>query len=182
MATKTLMSLDEFLKLPEAEEDGTHYELDEGELILLSPSGFNHGFYTVRIGAYLDRILDPNKFTVASGEVGIILSDATKKIGVRGADVAVLARPANEPGTDEFVREPFAVAIEIVSKDASSEYIERKTYQYLQGGVQEVWLVYPSSKRVHVHRQNGMTIYNRQDFFECLPLGVDIEAERFFTR
>ena len=30
MAAKTTISLEEFLKLPEAGDDGTHYELDEG--------------------------------------------------------------------------------------------------------------------------------------------------------
>jgi Putative restriction endonuclease len=39
MVAKTTISLDEFLKLPDFEEDGTHYELDEGKLITLSPSG-----------------------------------------------------------------------------------------------------------------------------------------------
>jgi hypothetical protein len=39
MAAKTTLSLEEFLKLPEAGDDGTHYELDEGErLITLTPA------------------------------------------------------------------------------------------------------------------------------------------------
>ncbi|MBV9406166.1 MAG: Uma2 family endonuclease, partial [Acidobacteriaceae bacterium] len=43
MAARTILSLEEFLKLPEHEEDGTHYELDEGQLIVLPPPRTQHG-------------------------------------------------------------------------------------------------------------------------------------------
>jgi Uma2 family endonuclease len=42
MATQTALTLDQFLTLPET-EDGTHYELSEGELITLPPLGYRHG-------------------------------------------------------------------------------------------------------------------------------------------
>ena len=86
MAAKTTISLEEFLKLPEAEDDGTHYELDEGELITLSPGGTNHSILIASITMYLGQILDRSKYVVLSGEAGVILSDEPGKATVRGAD------------------------------------------------------------------------------------------------
>ena len=89
MATKTTLSLQEFLRLPREQPDGAHYELDEGELIRLSPAGRTHAAIVIRIASYLDALLDPTQFTVLGGEAGVILSDVDDRGIVRGADVAV---------------------------------------------------------------------------------------------
>src|SRR5271157_6225221 len=106
MAAKTTISLEEFLKLPEAVDDGTHYELDEGELITLSTGGAVNSKLAAIITVYLSQILDPLRFDVLTGEPGVILSDEPDKSTVRGADVAVLpARPLEEL-PEGFTREP----------------------------------------------------------------------------
>ena len=64
MAAGATLSLEDFLKLPEYEEDGTRYELDEGCLIALPPPGKQHGILMLRIGAYLEQVLDPPRFAV----------------------------------------------------------------------------------------------------------------------
>jgi Uma2 family endonuclease len=70
MAVKTSIGFQEFLQLPSETADGLHYELDEGELVSLSPSVRTHGVIVSRISAYLLSVLDPARFTVASGELG----------------------------------------------------------------------------------------------------------------
>jgi Uma2 family endonuclease len=176
MAAKTTISLEEFLKLPEAEDDGTHYELDEGELITLSPGGTNHSILIASITMYLGQILDRSKYVVLSGEAGVILSDEPGKATVRGADVAVLPRRPKYP--EGFTREPFVVAIEIISKSNDPIDIERKKNQYLGGGVQEVWLVYPRAGTIQVSRGSTAQVYSTGEKFESV-LGVTIDTSKF---
>lgn len=178
MAAKTTISLEEFLKLPEAEDDGTHYELDEGELITLSPGGTNHSILIASITMYLGQILDRAKYVVLTGEAGVILSDEPEKATVRGADVAVLPRRPKYP--EGFTREPFLVAIEIISKSNDPIDIERKKNQYLAGGVKEVWLVYPKASTIHVYRRGNAQVYARGETFES-DLGVVVDTGKFFS-
>src|SRR5277367_891192 len=171
MAARTTISLEEFLRLPETEADGTHYELDEGELITLSPGGALNSKLAANITIYLSQILDPLRFDVLTGEVGVILNERTDKPTVRGADVAILpARPLEEL-PEGFTREPFVVAVEVISKSNDPIDIERKKNQYLAGGVQEVWLVYPKANTINVYSGSTGQVHTRGETFESV-LGV----------
>ncbi|MGA7410869.1 MAG: Uma2 family endonuclease [Bryobacteraceae bacterium] len=175
MAAKTTISLEEFLKLPEAEDDGTHYELDEGELITLSPGGAVNSILAANITVYLCQILDGARYAVLTGEPGVILSDKPERATVRGADVAVLpARPLEE-FPEGFTREPFLLAVEIISKSNDPIDIERKKNQYLAAGVREVWLVYPKAGTIHVYRGSTAQVYTQGETFES-ALGVVIDT------
>jgi Uma2 family endonuclease len=183
MAAKTALSLEQFLCLPDFEEDGTHYELDEGELIKLSPTGTPHGVLVIRIGAYLQSILDPKHFTVVGGEVGFILNENPERPIVRGADVAVINTPSDGRFAEGMSREPAVVVVEIVSPSNEAEYIERKTKQYLRSAVKEVWVVYPKAETVYVYRadaQPSVAQYRRGDRFPCC-FDLAIDTERFFS-
>jgi Uma2 family endonuclease len=46
------------------------------------------------------------------------------------------------------------LVVEVVSKNDTGNEILDKINQYLQVGVQLIWIVYPSRKQVFVHRQN----------------------------
>lgn len=179
MAAKTTISLDEFVKLPSETAHGVHFELDEGELIRLSPAGKTHAAVVLRTGSYLDRIL-PDRFTVLVGEAGIILDSSSTTPTVRGADVAVVE---NEPLDDAYARKPFVIAVEVISRNHDAEDLERKTHQYLAAGVQEVWLIYPSTGSTYVHEMNGTaTRYARGASFYSSALAVTVDSERFFSR
>lgn len=178
------MSLAEFLKLPAYEPDGTHYELDEGELITLSPNARPHGFLMARITAYLDRIVDPKRFSVVCGDVGYILKDREDRATVRGADVSVEAVPAdNQDVPKGFQHNAPLVAIEIISESNTRRDIQRKVAQYLGAGGQEVWLIYPDTEETHVFRtgqQKPETYPRGQSFPSCL--GLQVNTDKLFSR
>ena len=56
MAVKALLTLEEFARLPD--DDGFKYELDEGELITMSPPNVRHGWLQLRIAHILQAYLD----------------------------------------------------------------------------------------------------------------------------
>jgi Uma2 family endonuclease len=180
MAAKTTMSIDEFLKLPPETAQGVHYELDEGELIRLSPSGKTHAAIVLRVGSYLDQLLPADRFTVLVGEAGIILDSSSSTPTIRGADVAVVE---NDTLDDTYARKPFVIAVEVVSRNHDAEDLERKTHQYLAAGVKEVWLIYPSTGSIYVHQIDGTAArYARGASFHSPALAATVDSERFFSR
>jgi Uma2 family endonuclease len=163
MAAKTLLSLEEFLKLPDFEEDGTHYELDEGEVITLSPSGGSHARQVDRIYRYLIKHLPENRYDILPGEVGFILGHDPKPT-VRGADLAVIYH--RDDYADGMLREPALLIVEVVSPSNTPDDIERKRIQYLEFGIPEVWVVYQKAKTVHVFiASEAARRENRQESF-----------------
>ncbi len=60
MATQTALTLDQFLALPET-EDGTHYELSEGDWITFPPPGYRHGVIMMNVAGILGVRLDRKK-------------------------------------------------------------------------------------------------------------------------
>jgi hypothetical protein len=78
--------------LPDREADGTHYELTEGDLISLSPSGYRHSLIVANITILLGEALDRKKLVVAGGEAGFVLNATPETATVRAADVAVSRR------------------------------------------------------------------------------------------
>ena len=73
MATSAkLMSADELLEMS---DDGSRYELIEGELVELVPSGAAHGFVASNAGATLREFVRPRRLgAVFAAETGFVIS------------------------------------------------------------------------------------------------------------
>lgn len=177
-AEPVTMTLEAFLQFSEQHEDGNHYELDEGELITLSPTGYPHARRIMVIGSYLFRRLDQNVYDVIGGEAGIILA-LDPKPTVRGMDIAVLRRPEQRP--QGMVREAPLLIVEVVSPSNTSVDLERKRKQYQDFGVPEIWFVYEETQSIYVYRQETHKIFRCEppDTFES-SLGFTIETKELF--
>ena len=88
---RTTLTLDEFLALPEHDEDGNLFELSEGKLLKVSPTGYPHARRIIEIGMVLGEKLDRKKYDVIGGEAGIIMA-GDPKATVRGMDLAVVPK------------------------------------------------------------------------------------------
>jgi Uma2 family endonuclease len=151
MATRTTLTLDEFLELPER-EDGTNYELSHGELITLPPPGYRHGALVMRIGAALLHSLDPKEYSVTGADSGFLLDPDPEAATVRGADVAVNRRDdvgENLP-TGWFAGAPM-LAVEVVSPSNMAKDMQLKVKEHLEAGSLEVWLVYPDTRTIYIY-------------------------------
>lgn len=152
MATKTVLSLDQFRAFPDQEEDGTRYELSEGELVKLPPAGFRHGALIMRIGSLLYTALTGNEYIIVAGDTGFLLDSNPEGATVRGADIAVNRR--DSAGGDlpvGWFPGPPLLAIEVVSPGNTARDLQLKVKQYLHAGTLEVWLVYPDTKTIYVY-------------------------------
>ena len=151
MATRTTLTLDQFAALPER-QDGTHYELSQGELITLPPPGYRHGVLIMRIGGAIQNALDPKEYIVAAGDTGFVLDPDPEAPTVRGADIAVHRR--SDLGGDIpkgwFPGAPM-LAVEVVSPGNTAADMQLKVQQYLEAGALEIWLVYPDTRTAYVY-------------------------------
>jgi len=147
-------SADDLLRMTPDEEDH-HYELDEGELILVAPTGPLHGSIESRMDRRLGTFVESNKLgEVLCGDVGFKLGDYT----VRAPDVAFLIR-------DRLQRTPFPkdgfydgapdLAVEVLSPGDSAGEVLRKAGRFIEAGTRLVWIVDPRRRTVTICRSNG---------------------------
>ena len=87
MMMKTLLSIDEFERLPEPEQGGG-YELDEGEPVYVSPNSFEQGKIIYRIYALLKEWAQTNNRGLIAADSWIELAPGV----VRAPDVAYIPR------------------------------------------------------------------------------------------
>jgi Uma2 family endonuclease len=138
-----------------SDDDSTWYELDEGELVEISPGGDKHGL----VGAWLLHLIisfvvanDLGEVTTA--ETGFVLrtDPETGRDTVRAPDVGFIAKARLKPLTGRFYRLAPDFAAEVVPPTDRARDIRRKVNQYLRNGTLLVWVVYPDEKFVDVYQ------------------------------
>jgi Uma2 family endonuclease len=151
MATKTLMTIQQFEAL--SEKEGVRYELDAGALIsvLASPSLF-HNMIRDRLGMKLYSFVDERKLGLVSWETDFQLSETT----VRIPDLSFI-RAERLEGWDprERLRGAPDLAIEIASPSDTPDDLVRKAQQYLSAGARAVWVLYPEARLAYLYRPGG---------------------------
>ncbi len=127
-------------------------ELVRGELIMMSPAGFEH----CRIAANLTAALVP---FVRRGGLGVVLgTEGGFVIGhdpdtVRAPDVAfVSAARVPEKTVLGFFRGAPDLAVEVVSPNDRASDVLLKVLDWLRAGCRMVWVVDPQTRTVSVHR------------------------------
>jgi Uma2 family endonuclease len=181
MATRTTLTLDQFRELPER-EDGTNYELSQGELITLPPPGYRHGALMARIGALLLNSLDPKEYVVVAGDAGFLLDSNPEAATVRGADVAVNRRADIGENLPQgwFPGAPL-LAIEVVSASNTAKDMQLKVKQYLEAGALEAWLVYPDTQTIYIYsaERREPQVFEAGDTFNSV-VGQTFRVEDLF--
>ena len=153
--TETLpevLTLEEFERLEDP--PGYRLELVGGALVREPQPGALHGLVAMNVLRALDAHCRAHRSGMAFVEVGYAL-DARGL--VRRPDVSFLL-PAHLPEGDfpEGVwRRPPDLAVEVVSPTNAAAEIEQKVAEYLAAGSAEVWVVYPRTRTVVVHRADG---------------------------
>ena len=149
----TQVSADELASL---EGDGYRYDLLNGDLIRVSPAGFEHGRLAARIGARLVVFLDshPELGVAVGAETGFRV--ARDPDTVLGPDAAVVRRERLPPSADQagYLNLAPDLAVEIVSPTDRWTTVTGKVDAYLAAGTRLVWVVEPSQRTVRVYAVN----------------------------
>ena len=142
MATKTLLTVEEYTALDERE--GMRYELSEGELVLTPSASLFHN--EIRDEFYIHL-----RTFVRTHKLGLVTSETDMQLGgdvVRRPDVAFFRADRLRDINPHKVPVPLApdLAIEFVSENDRAYDLNLKVSQYLAAGAQAVWLFYPKTQ------------------------------------
>jgi Uma2 family endonuclease len=135
-----------------APPDDKRYEIWEGELIEMSPSGRQHSVIAMRIGSRMQLFVEQHDLGDVSGaDGGYVISRDPDTLLVPDIAYVKPGRLSTDEG-EGFALIPPDLAVEVVSpSDRMSEVLE-KVNIYLAAGVQMVWVVLPRQRMVSVHR------------------------------
>lgn len=184
MSTVTrLMTAEEFLVMP---DDGFRYELIEGELKQMSPAGRRHGKHAARALRVLGNHVEENDLgDVFAAETGFVLKRNPDL--VRAPDVAFVRKERVEEVGDAEGFFPGApdLAIEVVSPGDTAFEVEDKVETWLKYGTRAVWVLYPKTRSVNVHRSRNqvrrLTGDDTLDGEDVVP-GFICPVEKLFDR
>lgn len=180
MAVQAALTPDDLLTLPKP-QDGKHYELSRGELIVVGNAGARHERVKRQILKLLFAYEAQNPIGQVFSESQFTLADG----GARIPDVAFVgnAKLAGLPDADIAI--PFApdLAIEIISGSETAAGAESKIQEYLASGVQEAWQIYPNERRVRVRTRDEIRDYSGNESLETPVLpGFHLRVNDLFNR
>ena len=144
-----LADLPWLLQLPEY-ADG-RFELIEGEVVAMVPTGLSHGRQSNRIGRFLDEYAERTGLGIVTADTGYFAADDDETL--LGPDVALIRMERlDDPDSQQFVPAMPDLAVEVKSPNDSYAATRRKADLYLRRGSRLVWLVYPDRLSVEVCR------------------------------
>ena len=148
----TLLTGDDLLRMS---DDGWQYELRAGELIRMSPPGYEHSDIGTELAARLRPYARQRKLGLVVMEAGFRLSADPDT--VRAPDVSFVRQDRLPQGRRPRGYFPGApdLAVEIASPSDSAEDINEKIAEYLHAGSQLVVVLYPRTRQVGLYRPDA---------------------------
>ncbi len=132
-------------------DDGFRYEVYRGVLIRMPGTGIQHGLICQFIGRILEAYwrAKGERYRVAQN-VGFDFTfpGDPKQSTMLVPDVAVTA--TNTPPDPGIGKDPPLIAVEVASPSETRAELTAKAQFYLNGGVAEVWVVWPKTRTIDV--------------------------------
>jgi Uma2 family endonuclease len=154
MATiETITTADQLLTTPGL----GRCELVRGELMVMSPAGFEHGQIIGEMTAALVAFVKQHQLGMVMGaETGFQIGHNPDT--VRAPDVAFVRSDRVPPAPVRgFFQGPPDLAVEVVSPGDRVGEVAAKVQQWLDAGCSLVWVVDPQVRTVAVYRSRGST-------------------------
>jgi Uma2 family endonuclease len=146
-------------------------ELVRGELVMMSPAFFNHGWIVTKIDTTLASFVYSHRLgVVVSGEAGFLIEKNPDT--VRVPDVAFIRSERMPPeGVPKFFPGAPDLAVEVLSPSDRPAEISAKMQDWLRAGCLLVWLVDPRTRTVTVHcRDTEPKTFSETDTLDCPDL------------
>ena len=145
--TQKLLTAEEFFYHPLS----ASCELVRGRIVSVSPSSYEHGIVTLKLGRLIGNFVAEHHLgDVLGAETGFTIHEDPDT--VRAPDIAFVAgarRPADSQG---FVHLAPDLAVEVASPHDQADEIQAKVEEFLTAGTKMVWVVYPKTRSVAVYR------------------------------
>ncbi len=159
---ETLISAAAFRLLPDAPGK---QELLEGELILLPPAKLSHSKIARALLRLLTAVLEESRVQIEAGY------QITPETWLQ-PDVSVTW--PDQPVRNDYLQGSPMIAIEIVSCGNTADEIDRKIAAYLRYGAAEVWIVYPRTRSLIVHKSGTVAKMTATYISDLVPAAVNV--------
>ena len=194
IAPEILLSFDEFTR----DYLGKRYEYVDGKpqpmgeeivgengVISVSPATGLHGLITNFVAFQLTGFVTANRLGYVFGaETGFIMNRETTEM--RAADVAFYSqeRITSPDQLKGWLPFPPDLAVEVISEHDRAADIQRKARSYIVNGTRLLWLFYPDTREIEIHRPDApiytVGIDDILDGEDVLP-GFSVEVKRIFS-
>jgi Uma2 family endonuclease len=125
------------------------WELVEGELHMMTPAGPEHGLVAYRVSRILDRWVYPRRLgELFAAETGFLIHRNPDTL--LAPDVPFVRADRLDRARGAYFDGPPDLAVEVISPSESKQDAMDKARQWLDGGTQAVWLVWPRERQVTV--------------------------------
>lgn len=150
-AKPVLMTAEELSRVP---EDGWSYELVEGRLVRMSPTGGKHGRVVMALLRAVDRFVEEQRLgEVFPAETGFWISSDGGPDTVLAPDLAFVgAHKEADSEAEGYPRLAPDLVAEIASPSQGRAELAAKAQRWLGAGVRLVWIVLPKTETIEVWR------------------------------
>lgn len=156
-AEPVLFTAEDLAAMP---DDAWHYELVQGRLVRMSPSGLRHAEIGIELTTALHTFVRENQLGLAIGaETGFQLNVPDEPDTVLAPDAAFIAADRVPPPDSHdrigFPRLAPDLVVEVASPSQHRPEMATKAKLWLASGVRLVWIVWPSRRQVDVWEHDG---------------------------
>lgn len=174
MGARTLLSFEQFEQFP---DDGKKHELLQGEHIILPPPKLRH----TKIQQKLSDALRPYVHEHRLGEVNIEAGFKLSSDNWLQPDVSfVRAGQIERADPDGYYEGAPALAIEVASESNTAAQLDLKMELYFAHGAEEVWIVYPKTRKICAHYPDGHSQTFTADLHSDLFPGCTLAVSSLF--
>jgi Uma2 family endonuclease len=174
VGTQTLLTIDEFLNIPDPKEG--HFELHHGEIVFVPPPKWGRHEVQWKILALLQRSLG-DRFVVRTEMAFRPEPEHEMWIG----DVACVAKErARTTPPDAYLTGAPELVVEVISPGNTAEEIEDKQRICLANGCREFWTVFPKARTVSIASGDKTTRVGFDGSIESALFGDRIAVAEIF--
>lgn len=132
------------------------FEIIDGELHEMAPSGFEHSSIGLRLGGMLTAFVITHRLGATTGaDGGYVFS--REPFVMFAPDVAFVREDRLPPREQrqQILEVVPDLVVEVVSPNDSAGEVHAKVLRYLEFGVRLVWLVHPQQRSIAVYTPDG---------------------------
>jgi Uma2 family endonuclease len=149
-----LLEPDDLLRMP----DSKKFELIDG-IPMEKDMGARSGRIALRLGGWLEQFCTRHNLGyVFDSSTGYHCFPGRPRL-LRIPDVSFvrIGRFPNEDVPDGFIPLAPDLVVEVISPNDRADEVETKVTEYRSAGVPLIWVVYPSTRTIHIRRLDGST-------------------------
>ena len=164
-----LLTAEDLLRL---DSEGVRGELIRGVLHETTPTGQQHGWMVMKLGALLMHFILPRALgTLVGSDSGVLLErdpDTVREPDIAFTSAERLPINADIDGYSEVAPD---LVVEVVSPSDQPRAVADKAAMWLSHGVRLVWVVRPANRTIEVHRPAAdMRMLSESDMLDGLDV------------